>query len=206
MRRLAVLGASGHGKVVAEIAELNGWDEVIFFDDAYPEIKALEVWQVVGNSENLLKRLNDFQGCVVAIGDNAIRLKKFQLLQAQGAHFPCLVHPRAMVSGYANIASGTVMMAGAVVNAFAKVGECCILNTACTLDHDCDVGRGVHISPGANLAGAVCIGQCAWIGIGASVKQGISIGANTVVGAGACVVADLPDDVLALGVPAKIKD
>ncbi|MBE0494689.1 MAG: acetyltransferase [Thiomicrospira sp.] len=205
MKRLAILGASGHGKVVAEIAELLGWS-VVFFDDAYPSVSKLEVWQVIGKTEDLLKNLDDFDGCFIAIGNNDIRLEKYELLDKHGVTLPCLIHPMAIVSRYAKISSGTVVMAGVVVNPFVKIDECCILNTACTLDHDCVVEPGVHVSPGVNLAGAVRIGQGSWIGIGANVKQCIEIGENVVVGAGAVVIENIPNNVVAVGVPARVKN
>ena len=205
MKRLAVLGASGHGKVVAEIAELNDWD-VVFFDDAYSVLSHLEHWPVVGNTNDLLSVLQSFDGCFVAIGNNKIRLAKQRLLSEQGAVFPFLNHPSAIVSRYSKLGAGSVVMAGAVINPFVQIGRACIVNTSATIDHDCLLAAGVHISPGVNLAGAVEVGETSWIGIGASVKPCIEIGSNVIVGAGAVVVNNLPSDCLVTGVPAKLKE
>ena len=202
-KRLAILGASGHGKVVAEIAELNGW-QVAFYDDAYPEISKLEHWQVQGKGADLLVSLSDYDGCLVAIGNNRIRLEQMACLQAQKVHFPVLLHPSAVVSHYAQIDDGSVVMANAVVNPFATIGQGCIINTSATIDHDCVLADGVHISPGANLAGAVSVGARSWIGIGASVKQCLSIGSDVTVGAGSVVIEDIADHLTVAGVPAKI--
>lgn len=204
MKRLAILGASGHGKVVAEIAELSGWD-VVFFDDNFPSIDCLENWSIVGNTQDLLNVWQDFDGCFVAIGNNKIRLDRQKLLVGQGATFPVLVHPSVIISRYAKLGAGSVVMAGAVINPFAQIGQACIVNTSATIDHDCVLADGVHISPGANLAGTVFVGQCSWVGIGVSVKQCLKIGVNVVVGAGAAVVADIADNLTFVGVPARIK-
>lgn len=204
MKPLAVLGASGHGKVVAEIAELLGWN-VIFFDDAFPEISALEVWQVKGTTADLLASLSDFDGCIVAIGNNEIRLDKTAMLQSKQANLVTLIHPLAVVSSYSQVGVGSVVMAGAVINPFASIGLANIVNTGATIDHDCILGAGVHISPGANLAGAVSIGNKSWVGIGAVIKQSLLIGEKVTVGAGAVVVSNLPSNVVAIGVPAKVK-
>ncbi|MBE0484498.1 MAG: acetyltransferase [Bacterioplanes sp.] len=203
MKRLAILGASGHGKVVAEIAELNGWD-VVFFDDAFPSVTGLAHWSVIGNTDDLLTDLQCFDGCFVAIGNNRIRLDKQRMLAKKGATLPVLIHPSAVVSRYAKVEAGCVVMAGAVINPFALVQQACIVNTAATIDHDCVLAEGVHISPSANLAGAVSVGACSWVGIGASVKQCLKIGANVVVGAGAAVVLDIADNLTVVGVPAKV--
>ncbi|MGN7739581.1 acetyltransferase [Pseudomonas sp. 22526] len=206
MKRLAILGASGHGKVVADTAECCGWQVIEFFDDAWPGVTSNEVWPVVGTSKDLLSRVQEFDGILVAIGNNGIRRSKLYELKAAGARLPVLVHPLSVVSRYASIGSGSVVFASAVVNAFASVGEGAILNTSCCIEHDCVVGACTHISPGASLAGGVQIGDASWIGIGASVRQQIRIGDNVVVGAGAAVVSDISDNMTVAGVPARVLD
>ena len=199
---LAILGASGHGKVVAETAELLGY-QCVFFDDAYPSVKNNEDWPVIGTTDNLLEQAKNFAAVTVAIGNNAIRLAKIQQLQDAGAKLVTLVHPQAIVSSYANLQPASVVFAGAVINSFAQIGRGCIINTAASIDHDCVIAEGVHISPGAHLAGNVSVGKETWIGIGASVKQGINIAANSTVGAGAVVVKDVVSDLTVVGNPAK---
>lgn len=203
MRRLAILGASGHGKVVADTAECCGWLAIEFFDDAWPSLKKNGVWPVVGGTTDLIKQLTNFDGVVVAIGNNSVRHEKLVELHMTGARLATLIHPAAFVSRYAAIGEGTVVFAGAVVNADASVGLGGILNTGCSVDHDCLLGEAVHISPGARLAGGVQLGDLSWVGIGASVRQMIRIGTCVVVGAGAAVVSDIPDNSIVAGVPAK---
>nr|WP_231692626.1 acetyltransferase [Thiopseudomonas alkaliphila] len=199
---LAILGASGHGKVVAETAELLGY-QCVFFDDAYPSVKNNEDWPVIGITDNLLEQAANFAAVTVAIGNNAIRLAKIQQLQDAGAKLVTLVHPRAIVSSYANLQPASVVFAGAVINPFAQIGRGCIINTAASIDHDCVIADGVHISPGTHLAGNVSVGKEAWVGIGAAVKQGINIAANCTVGAGAVVVKDVAGSMTVVGNPAK---
>lgn len=202
MRRLALLGASGHGKVIADMAEFCGWDEIVFFDDAWSEIECNGHWDVVGNSEHLLSRLSEFHGVLVAIGNNKIRFEKLDWLKKHKAPVVTLIHPAAVISRYATIALGSVVMAGVVVNADTQIGEGAILNTGCSIDHDCMLGNCVHLSPGAQLAGGVKVGDYSWVGIGAVVRQLITIGEHSVIGAGAAVVKDVPDGVRVIGVPA----
>jgi sugar O-acyltransferase (sialic acid O-acetyltransferase NeuD family) len=203
--KLALLGASGHGKVIAEIAELIGYNDVIFFDDAWPAKNQIGPWFIEGNTNSLIARKNEFDACIVSIGNNSVRQKKQCDLQQQDLCFVCLVHPNAVVSRYASVDVGTVIMAGTVVNAFTKIGQGCIVNTGATIDHDCVLDDFVHISPGAHLAGDVSVSAFSWIGIGASIKQGICIGFNAIIGAGSVVISDIPADSVAVGVPAKIK-
>jgi sugar O-acyltransferase (sialic acid O-acetyltransferase NeuD family) len=202
MTKCAILGASGHGKVIGEIAELNGFNEIHFFDDRFPVLTQLAHWPVKGCTANLLPLVQEFDLVVVAIGHNATRFKKLQLLQRAGAKLTPLIHPNATVSGYAQLGHGTVVMANAVINPFASVGLGGIINTAASVDHDCVLADAVHISPGAHLAGGVCVGIESWIGIGAQVKQLIQIGAQVSVGAGATVIHDIPDFQTVVGSPA----
>lgn len=205
MKRLAILGASGHGKVVADTAELSGWQSVEFFDDAWPQLRTNGCWAVSGHSITLVSRLAEFDGVLVAIGNNRIRYAKLRELESAGAVVVSVIHPAAIVSRYASIAAGSVVFANVVVNADARVGLGAILNTGCSVDHDCVLGHSVHVSPGARLAGGVQVGDSSWIGIGASVRQLVRIGGNVTVGAGAVVVADVADGLTVVGVPAKAK-
>lgn len=203
MKRMAILGASGHGKVVADTAEVCGWESITFFDDAWPARTRNGAWPIEGSTAELLGQLSDFDAVLVAIGDNRIRLDKLAKLASAGARFTCLVHPAATVSRHAILAEGTVVFAGAVVNADARVGMGCILNTGCSVDHDCILLAGVHISPGARLAGGVRIGEASWVGIGACVRQVVCVGENVTIGAGAVVVSDVADGLTVAGVPAR---
>ncbi len=205
MKRLAILGASGHGKVVAELAELSGWPEIVFFDDAFPEVTTIGIWTVSGNTDSLLNSLSEFDGCIVAIGDNAVRVEKTLQIASNNGLLVSLFHPSSIISQYSEVGLGSVVMANAVINPFSTLGMACIVNTASTIDHDCELGDGVHISPGAHLAGTVKIGDLSWVGIGACVKQNSLIGKNVLIGAGSAVVNDIPSNNMVTGVPAKIR-
>ena len=202
--RLAILGASGHGKVVADAAELAGWDEVVFFDDAWPELTKNGPWAVVGDTAALLKDVKGFDGVVVAIGNNRIRQVKQRELAVSGGRLVTVVHPAAVVSEYALVGAGSVVFANAVINACADVGEGCIVNTGAVVEHDCVVGGFAHVSPNAVLAGGVKVGPLAWVGGCASVRQLIEVGEGVVVGMGAVVTKDVPPGVTVVGNPAKV--
>lgn len=203
MNALAILGASGHGKVVADVALSAGWQRVVFFDDAWPERQRNREWSIVGHSGHLIEQLPVFDGVIVAIGHNPTRWDKHQWLRSKGVRLVTLVHPAATVSRFARIGAGSVVMAGAVLNVDAEIGEAGIANTGATIDHDNLLGDAVHISPGVHLAGGVSVGALSWLGIGAVVRQGVRIGQGVTVGAGAVVVRDVPDGQTVSGVPAR---
>ena len=202
--RLAVLGASGHGKVVADAAELAGWAEVVFFDDAWPERKRNGPWQVIGNTAALTADAGSFDGVVVAIGNNRIRQAKQAELAEAEVRLVSIIHPAAVVSKYAAVGIGSVVFANAVINACASVGAGCIVNTGAVVEHDCVLGDFAHISPNAVLAGGVKVGSLVWVGGGAAVRQLIEIHEGAVVGMGAVVTRDVPPGVVVAGSPARV--
>lgn len=203
MKRLAILGASGHGKVVADCAETCGWQNIVFFDDAWPHKASNGKWEIGGDTHHLLNQLIEFDGVVVAIGDNRTRADKLRMLHEKNARVVSIVHPSAVVSRYAEIGIGSVIFAGAVVNVDVRAGAGVIINTGASVDHDCKLGACVHISPGARLAGGVTVGDFSWIGIGAVVKQMLKIGSMVVVGAGSAVIRNVSDGQTVIGIPGR---
>ena len=203
MSGLLIIGASGHGKVVADAALSSGWTKIAFLDDRADEMQPPLGFPILGTINDLRLHAVAYPAAVVAIGNARTRLRLQQHCRASGLQIVSIVHPSAAVSGYASVAPGCVIFAQAAINADTRLGEACIVNTGATIDHDCVLGNGVHVCPGAHLAGDVRVGDGAWVGIGAVVRQGIVIGRDATVGAGAVVVADVADGITVMGVPAK---
>jgi sugar O-acyltransferase (sialic acid O-acetyltransferase NeuD family) len=204
MASLCILGASGHGKVVADAAEMSGvWDNILFYDDKWPEKKSNGAWKIEGTVKDFFSTSPKGKKVVVAIGDNLIRLDLSAKLRHLGFELVSIIHPGAIVSKYATVGEGTVIFAGCIVNAFVNIGRDCIINTGSTIDHDCDLADGVHVSPGAHLSGTVKVGTATWIGVGSCVRQNIEIGRNSIVGAGAVVVSPVDDHLIVIGNPAR---
>ncbi|GIP35021.1 acetyltransferase [Paenibacillus sp. J2TS4] len=214
MAKLLIIGAGGHGKVVADAAmEMGKWTDLAFLDDRYPAPPVLG-WPIVGklkpaglgDGELKLAYLADGErpDVVVAIGNNQVRMEWMAKFQQAGYSLPSIIHPSAWISKHAYIGEGCVIMANCAVNAGAVVGRGSILNTGSTVDHDCVLEEGVHLSPGSHIAGSVVMRRCSWLGIGASVIQQVTIGENAMIGAGAAVIHPMADGVTAVGVPAKV--
>ncbi|MBM4113286.1 MAG: acetyltransferase [Phycisphaerae bacterium] len=201
---LLVMGAGGHGKVVAETAEAAGWSDVRFLDDRVPTGSRVAAWPVEGTFPTALQAAKG-TSVVVAVGDNALRLDWIDRLARLGIDCPAIVSPHAIVSSRASIGEGTVVVAGAIVAIAARIGRACIVNTACSIDHDCEIGDGTHVSPGARLGGGVIVGARSWIGIGATVRNDLRIGTDAVIGAGSTVVRPVADGSTVIGVAAQPK-
>lgn len=201
MKRLLILGGGGHGRVVADIARLNGYEDIGFLDDSadcgplpFPRL---------GKCEDAVRYVAD-SDFIVAIGNAAVRRNFQERIAAAGGNPVTLIHPRAVVASSAVIGRGSVVMAGAVINPDARIGGGVIVNTAGTVDHDCEVGDFVHVSVGAHLCGTVKVGSGTWIGAGATVINNISICGNCMIGAGAVVVRDIRQPGTYVGIPARL--
>lgn len=200
--KIAIIGAGGHGKVVADAVRADGKHELVgFFDDD---------GQLIGRNvagAQVLDRIAAWRsypvdGLILAIGNNRIRQDVMLRLVAENARLASVIHPSAIVSG-AVVENGTVLMAGVVVNIEANIGKNVILNTGAIVEHDCVVGAHVHIAPGSCLAGGVTIGEGAFIGMGSRILPEVHVGAWSIVGAGAVVVRDVPDGATVVGIPAR---
>ncbi len=193
--------------IVAEIARLRGWHVVGFLDQVNPD-RAGSLFAgstVLGGEEQVPNVPSEVRHAIVAIGNCRARLAAAQTLSDYDFDFPVLCHPHSCIATDACIGRGTVVAAGAVICPQATIGEHCILNTLSSVDHECHLESGVHICPGVHLAGNVHVGLGTTVGIGSVVREKIHIGNHVSLGAGSVVVRDIPDGVLAYGVPARVQ-
>lgn len=200
MKKLMMIGASGHGKVAADIAVKNGYEEISFLDDD-PSVTECAGFPVAGRTEDAEKYADrDF---FVAVGNAAIRSKIQHELAEKKLRIATLIHPNAVLAPDVQIGAGTVVMAGTVVNPGTVIGEGCIINTGATVDHDNRIGDYVHISVGSHTAGTVQIGDGTWLGAGAIVSNNVRICGGCMIGAGAVVVKEIQEAGTYVGVPAR---
>ena len=197
MNRLIIIGASGHGRVVADIAKLCGYKEIVFLDNN-PELKECSGYPVLG-SDTMSTELEG--GLFIAVGNSEMRQKLMD--RDSERFFPILIHPRAVIAEDVIIAKGSVVMAGSVINPGAKIGKGCIVNTSSSIDHDCTVGDYCHVSVGSHLSGTVALGNHVWIGTGATVSNNVNICSDVVIGAGAVVINDVKESGTYVGVPVR---
>lgn len=198
MNRLIIIGAGGHGKVIADNALRNGYENICFIDD---HLKGNVIgFPVIGTSEDI-ECLNDGKtDFIIGIGNNAIRKS---IAEKYNVNWVSIVHPSAQIAFDVKIGKGTVVMPNAVINVSSTVGEHCIINTGAIVEHDNVIKNYVHISPGAALGGTVQVGEETHIGIGATVKNNIEICPNCTIGAGAVVVKAIVEKGIYVGVPTR---
>ncbi|MBW2040300.1 MAG: acetyltransferase [Deltaproteobacteria bacterium] len=200
-----IYGASGHGKVIIDIIEKEGKHKIAGLIDDNPQMQGKDFcgYPVIGGFEVLKEDVHHSYRLILAVGDNRSRKRLWEMVKPLGYGLIRAVHPSAQIGQDVFIGSGTVIMANVAINPGARIGENVIVNTGATVDHDCIIGDYAHISPGTHLAGNVRVGELTHIGIGAIVISNVKIGKGSIIGAGTVVIEDIPNDVKAVGIPAK---
>lgn len=186
-------GASGHAKVIIDIltAQKISVDGLIDDNESIDELLGYPVFhKAIGLSP-----------LIISIGQNSIRK---EIANRLNVDFGMAIHPSAIISEYATMKEGTVVMQGAIIQSCTKIGRHCIINTGTSVDHDCQIDDFVHLSPHVTLCGGVSVGEGTWVGAGTVVIPGVKIGKWSVIGAGSVVVNDIPDSVIAVGNKCKI--
>lgn len=196
---VVIAGASGHGKVLADIAKYSGYQKVILLDD---DLTLKQKGITAGNIAQAVEMKGEYEA-VVAIGNATTRKIIQEKYEREGVKLATIIHPNAYLAENVKVGIGSVIMAGAVVQPGCTLGKGVIVNTSSSIDHDCKIGNYCHISVGSHIAGTVCIGDNTWIGAGATVSNNITICNDVMIGAGAVVVKDIMEPGTYVGVPAK---
>ena len=193
------MGASGHGRVLTDMAKYTGYQKVILLDD---NLTLKQKGITVGNIAQAVELKGEYEA-IVAIGNATTRKIIQEKYEREGVKLATIIHPNAYLAENIKVGIGSVIMAGAVVQSGCTLGKGVIVNTSSSIDHDCKVGDYCHISVGSHIAGTVCIGDNTWIGAGATVSNNITICNDVMIGAGAVVVKDIMEPGTYVGVPAK---
>lgn len=200
--KLAILGIGGHGIDVADSAYASGWEEIYFYDDNEDTHKPKHL-KIHGCTEQLIDDMNLYDGIVVAIADNYVRVNKIDLLTQMGANLVNVIHPSATLSSDTIIHKGCVILSNCSIQPGNEIGYGALVSVNVLLGHNVCLGVGVHISPSSNILGNVRIGDNSWIGSNATIKEGVKIASNITIGASSLVLKDIEDEGIYVGRPAK---
>jgi len=213
-RRVVVLGAGGHAKeLLSYFNDLRASGcpiEVVgLLDDNQAVGQFVGGVGVAGKITEVVRVASELRGrhFITAFGDNAVRKRCVQkLVELTGSRLVAcqLAHPTAVIGQSVAIGEGTCLAPGCVITTRVSVGKHCILNVRSSVSHDSEIGDFVNINPAATVCGMVKIGEGAYIGASATIIDHVSVGEWSVIGAGAVVIEDIPPNVTAVGVPARI--
>jgi len=207
-KKIVLIGGGGHCKVVISILKKLDNFEIVGIVDNYKADSFISGIKIIGTDDDLKDIYKSgIRYALITVGsvkDNTKRCKLFNLAKKIGYEFPVIISPEAIVDESVKIGEGTVIMPGSIINIDSSIGKNCIINTGAIIEHDCKIGNHCHIAPGVHISGVVNVGELSFLGIGATIIQGITIGKNVTIGAGSVVIKDIPDNIIALGNPAKI--
>jgi len=207
-KKIVLIGGGGHCKVVISIFKKLDNFKIAGIVDNYKSESFISGIKIIGTDDDLKDIYKSgIHNALITVGsikDNTKRYTLFNMAKEIGYKFPVIISPEAIVDESVKIGEGTVIMPGSIINIDSSIGENSIINTGSIIEHDCKIGNHCHITPGVHISGAVNIGELSFLGIGTAIIQGIKIGKNVTIGAGSVVIKDIPDNVIALGNPAKI--
>lgn len=206
MSGIAIIGAGGHGRVIASVLQAANAPVAGFIDSG---VKGDLPFPLLGNDDDIPNLFTEgvITSFIIGLGSikggPSVRAKLFNKLIDQGLTPAVAIHPMALLSPGVKIGAGCAVMAGVIINTGTSIGKNSIINTGAIIDHDGYIGEHVHIAPGVTLSGNVTVGDHSLVGVGSTIRQGITIGNNVTLGAGSVVVKNIKDGVTAFGNPAK---
>ncbi|MPT33680.1 MAG: acetyltransferase [Flavobacterium sp.] len=207
---MLIVGAKGFAKEVLEVLHQdNQTENLVFYDDVNTDIPAVlyDRFPVLTNLDDAAAYfMHTDNRFTIGIGNPVLRKRLYEKFKAIGGVFTATISPKAVIGSFGNqIGPGCNIMTGTILTNDIIVQKGTLINLNCTIGHDCHIGEFSEISPGVNISGNCKIGAYSNIGTNATILPKITIGKNVVIAAGAVVTKDLPDNCMAVGVPAVIK-
>lgn len=208
--QVIILGTGAQARVVPDIITVTGNTRLLGFVKLKKEINHLRgdaahypVYEESAFPDLITTEYGDYN-IFIGTAHFRERIRLINLIKERNLPLATIIHPTAVIAKSAHIGKGTLIMAGSIIGPGASIGDHVIINSAVTIDHDCVIQPNVIIGPGTHLAGVVIVGSDTFIGIGSCCNHGITVGRNCVIGAGSVIIKNIPDDVIAAGVPAEI--
>lgn len=197
MKKLIIIGASGQGRAIADIAKQIGYERIYYLDDN-------DYHKELGNQYlgkiQLAEAYNSGFDFIVGIGNCKVRKR---IMNSINANYVNVIHPSAVISNTAQLGKGTLVMAGAVINNDVIIGDGAMITTCSSVDHNCSLDNFVLLGVGAHLCGTVSVGECTWIGAGSTINNNTHICSNCMIGSGTVVIKDIIVPGTYVGVPAR---
>lgn len=206
---MIVVGAKGFAKEVLEVLRNNNaLDNLVFYDDISTDVpeKLYDRFKVLRSFEEVIDYFNKVEKkFTLGIGNPVARKKLYEKFSSVGGEYTSTISPHAVIGHFGNtIGAGCNIMTGSIITSDVVIKDGTIINLNCTIGHGCQVGAFVELSPGVHVSGNCIIGDYSALGTNATMLPKVKIGSNVIIGAGSVVNKDIPDNSMAVGVPAKI--
>ncbi|MCK9210226.1 MAG: acetyltransferase [Ignavibacteriaceae bacterium] len=206
---MLIIGAKGYAKEVVEVVkQLGATNNLSFYDDVSQDLPKLlfNQFPILRNTDEAKEYFKNIDNkFVLGVGNPKTRYELYKKFESIGGHITSITaHSVEMGSYGLNIEIGVNIMQGTIITNDVHIQMGSLINLNCTIGHDVIIGKFCELSPGVHISGRVVLGDFCSVGTGAVVLPNIKIGKNCSIGAGAVVNKDLPDNSVAVGVPAKI--
>ncbi|WP_395064859.1 acetyltransferase [Flavobacterium sp.] len=206
---MLIIGAKGFAKEVLEVFfQNNEVNTIAFYDDVSNDLpsKLYNQFSIITSEDEAAKFFQETHNqFTIGIGNPVLRKKMAEKFIAIGGVFTSSISPFARIGNFNNtIGKGCNIMTGTIITNDVTINEGVLINLNCTVGHDCTIGAYVELSPGVHISGNCTIGDYSVFGTNATLLPKINVGKNVIVGAGSVVTKDLPDNCIAVGIPAKI--
>lgn len=208
MKSVVIVGAGGCGRTTLEILkEQNGitetWNILGFIDEnELLHGKIINKYPVLGGLGWLKQNSNT--SCIIAVDDCEVRRHLVKELQNTGVAFPNIIHPSAIIEDWVEMGKGITIQPMALVRVNSKIGDHVHIDTKVIIGHEAIIGDYCTIAPRADIDGKVKLGEGVYVGSHAVILPGLSIGSWATIGARAVVTKDIPENAVAVGMPAKV--
>ena len=204
---LGIYGASGLGREVYELALLTNerfskWDEIIFIDDN-KKIENFRNISLLTFKELISKYRTSEVELIIAVGEPSIRKSLYKKIISNNFNLTKIIHPDIFISKSTTIAEGVIICNYVSITCDIKIGKNVYVHPMVCIGHDSSIKDHTIISSYVDIAGGCKIGSCTFLGMNVLVKENTLIGNNSIIGMSSVVYRDIPNDIIALGNPAR---
>jgi sugar O-acyltransferase (sialic acid O-acetyltransferase NeuD family) len=204
---LGIYGSGGLGREVLDLAQTinitaKKWEKIVFINDFKQEI-IINNAEVFTFDEFKTNFATNTAKMVIAVGEPKVRQVLREKVVANGYELQTLIHPTSFIGTETRIGNGAVVQFGGFISCNVTIGVNVFMQPYLTIGHDSIIGSDTVISPYVIISGNCTIGERAYIGVGVPVKEKTSIGMDSIIGMGSIVMRNIPENVIALGNPAR---
>ena len=204
--KIYILGAGGFGRELLQwIKDINDvketWEIGGFLDD---DLHALDGVACDYRIEGTISEWQPKHDEVFALGIASAEFKKkvTSLIKGKGGKFTDVIHPTAMLSGFAEHGEGLVMFPYSKLSCNSKVGKFVTILSS-PIGHDTVIGDYTVISGNCNIVRNVVIGEEVFLAAGVCIAQDVHIGDGAYLGLGAVILKDVEPGAVMFGNPAR---
>lgn len=188
-KKIFVIGSGGHAEACIDVIEKQKKFQVIGLIDIKKK-KLFGKYKVISNLDNLEKLKKRTKFVHIGIGQiksPKLRIRIYKKFLKLGFKFPTIISPFAIISKYAKIGDGSIIMHGSHIGPNVKIGSNCIINNFANIEHGCSIDDNCHISTAAIVNGKVRIKEGSFIGSRSVLKESITLSKNSFIKMGSII-------------------